>query len=86
MEIVLVLIIISILLAYIFVKVCCANKKLISTLLISIEITLVGIAFIVLGSKESYGNDGFIYSLGGLIIVVFGLFVSIMGFLKNNNE
>lgn len=77
------LIFIAIILCFIFIKVYCANKNLISILLMSIEITLAGIGFLILGSKESYGNDGFIYSFIGLTIVIFGLFVGLAGFRKN---
>lgn len=81
--IIIVLLFISFLLAYIFIKLCCKDKDSTSILLIGIEITIVGLVFVVFGNIGSFGNDGLIYGFIGLIIVIFGLFVSIIGFRKN---
>lgn len=81
--IIIILLFILSLLAYIFTKLCCNNKNSTSILLMGIEITIVGVAFVVFGDRGSFGDDGLIYGFIGLIIVLFGLFVSIIGFRKN---
>ncbi|MCY6356053.1 hypothetical protein [Clostridium sp. ZS2-4] len=51
-------------------------------MLLGIEITIVGVAFIVFGDINSSNGDG-IFSLIGLLIVLGGFAASIFGFVKN---
>jgi hypothetical protein len=67
--------------AYIFVSTFAKYKDSTTVMLLGIEITIVGVAFVSFGSR-AFSNSAMIYGFIGMGIVILGLCVNILGFRK----
>jgi len=74
--------IIPILITIIVLKKYTKNKTSNQTMLIGIEVTIVGVAAIAIGGGGFSSNEVFYCNLVGLTIVVIGLTICIYGFIK----